>query len=208
MTITYDRATALANEDRRFISWEHPLVNGAMEMTLSGEQGNTALTAIKHHALKPGMLLLETIYVISSAASEELQSSRYLPPTAMRFVLDNRGKNLGASLSSAYIDSHSIQVPQETASQVIRSQGQQIRELVFASDQLAQQQAPAIIDQAHKHAGAALNKEVNRLKALQLVNPNIRHEEIEFFESQLQALTKILEAATPRLDAVRVIVTT
>jgi ATP-dependent helicase HepA len=208
MTITYDRDTALANEDMRFISWEHPLVGGAMEMILSGEQGNTALTAIKHQALKPGILLLETIYVISSAASDELQSNRYLPPTAMRFVLDKKGKNLSTDLSSAYIDNHSIQIPQETAYQVIRSQGQEIRELVFATDQLAQQQAPAIIDQAHKQASSALNKEVNRLKALQLVNPNIRNEEIEFFESQLVALTKILEAATPRLDAVRVIVTT
>jgi ATP-dependent helicase HepA len=207
MTITFNRDTALANEDMRFMTWEHPLVGAAMEMILSGEQGNTALTAIKHKAFNPGTLLLETIYVISSAASDELQSSRYLPPAAMRFVLDSKGKNLNSDLAAAYIDKHSIQIPQETAHQVIRSQGQQIRELVFASDQLAQQQAPAIIDQAHQQAGSALNKEINRLKALQLVNPNIRNEEIDFFETQLAALNKILEAATPRLDAVRVIIT-
>ena len=208
MTITYNRDTALANEDMRFMTWEHPLVNGALDMVLSGEQGNTALTAIKHKVLKPGTLLLETIYVISSAASDELQSRRYLPPTSMRFVLDSKGKNHSNDLSSAFIDNISIPIPQETALQVVRSQGQEIRELVFASDQLAQQQTPLIIDLAHKQASTALNKEISRLKALQLVNPNIRNEEIDFFETQLEALNQILEAATPRLDAVRVIVTT
>ena len=208
MTITFDRDTALANEDMHFITWEHPLVGGAMDMVISGEQGNTAVTAIKHKELQPGTLLLETVYVISSAASDELQTSRYLPPTAMRFVLDKKGKNLADKIPGDYIDTHCLPVPQETAIQVIRSQSREIRALVASSDQMAQQQAPAIIDQAHKQAGAALSKEVSRLKALQLVNPNIRQEEIEFFETQLAALSKILEAASARLDAVRVIVTT
>jgi ATP-dependent helicase HepA len=165
------------------------------------------VTAIKHKSFKPGILLLETIYVITSAASETLQTSRYLPPTAMRFVLDKKGKDFSATLTSDYIDTHSTHIQQETAIEVVRSQRQQIRELVFASDQLAQQQAPAIIDQAHKHASTALSKEVNRLKALQLINPNIRNEEIDFFATQLAEIDKVLDAASPRLDAVRVIVT-
>jgi ATP-dependent helicase HepA len=207
MTITYDRATALANEDMHFMTWEHSLVAGAMDIILSAEQGNTAVTAIKHKGFKPGELLLETIYVISSAASESLQTSRYLPPTAMRFVLDKKGNDISADLASVYIDKHSIHIPQETAIKVIRSQKQPIRDLVFASDQLAQQQAPVIIEQAHRQANDALSREVSRLKALQLVNPNIRNEEIEFFETQLAAVDKVLDAASPRLDAVRVIAT-
>lgn len=208
MTITYDRDTALANEDRQFMTWEHPLVGGAMDIVLSGEQGNTAVTAIKHKAIKPGTLMLETVYVISPATNDKLQTSRYLPPTAMRFVLDKKGMNLDATLSSAYLDNRCIHIPQETAVEVIRSQRQEIRELISISDKLAQQQAPAIIDQAHKHASDALCNEINRLKALQLVNPNIRREEIDFFEQQMTALSKILDAASPRLDAVRVIVAT
>lgn len=208
MTITYDRTTALANEDMHFITWEHPLVTGALDMVLSGEQGNTAVAAIKHKSLKPGTLLLESIYVIASPASEELQVSRYLPPTAMRFVLDKKGKNLSAELSSEYLDRQHIMIPQETAIQVIRSQSQEIRSLISASDHLAQQQAPHIIGEAHRQAGAALSKEINRLKALHRINPNIRKEEIEFFETQLAALTHVLEAASPRLDAIRVVVTT
>jgi len=44
------------------------------------------------------------------------------------------------------------------------------------------------------------------LRALNKVNLNIRHEEIEYFEHQLQSLQQVLDAASLRLDAVRVII--
>jgi len=49
---------------------------------------------------------------------------------------------------------------------------------------------------------------VDRLKALRRVNPNVREEEIAFFEVQQKALVKAIDNAVPRLDALRVIVTT
>ncbi|HYQ73169.1 MAG TPA: RNA polymerase-associated protein RapA, partial [Gammaproteobacteria bacterium] len=62
MTVTFDRQTALANEDRQFLTWEHPLVSGAMEMILSNEPGNTAMCTLKYAAVEPGTLLLECLY--------------------------------------------------------------------------------------------------------------------------------------------------
>ena len=53
-----------------------------------------------------------------------------------------------------------------------------------------------------------LRSEITRLQALQAVNPNIRAEEIAFFERQLEALGKAIEASSINLDAVRVIVAT
>jgi len=38
------------------------------------------------------------------------------------------------------------------------------------------------------------------------VNPNVRDEEIRYFEEQWMALSLALESASPRLDALRVIV--
>jgi len=46
------------------------------------------------------------------------------------------------------------------------------------------------------------------LKALKKVNPNVRDEEITFFETQWQMLEQVLDSAAPRLDALRVIVAT
>ncbi len=50
--------------------------------------------------------------------------------------------------------------------------------------------------------------EIERLKALQQVNPNVRDEEIQFFKQQLQQLIDALKSSNLRLDAVRVIVAT
>ena len=64
------------------------------------------------------------------------------------------------------------------------------------------------MQQAHAQTINTLQKEVGRLKALRRVNPNVREEEIAFFEMQQKALIKAIDYAVPRLDALRVIVTT
>ena len=48
---------------------------------------------------------------------------------------------------------------------------------------------------------------VERLGALQKVNPGVRDDEIEFFRGQLEHFEAALEKSRLRLDAVRVIVT-
>jgi ATP-dependent helicase HepA len=82
VTITYDRNQALSREDMQFITWEHPMVQGGMDLVLSGSMGNTAVALIKNKALKPGTVLLELLYVSEVVAPRSLQLGRYLPPAA------------------------------------------------------------------------------------------------------------------------------
>ncbi len=208
MTITYDRDTALSNEDIHYISWEHPLVINAMDMVLSNEQGNTALTAIPYKGVNAGTLLVECLYILESASNEELQSSRYLPPTTIRVLIDEQGRNHEARLPHAIINQHQTRVDANTAKQVIKAKESVIRQLITVCEKQANKQAPEILETAHQQTKQTLQIEINRLKALSKVNPNIRKEEIYFFEKQLRALTQVLESASMRLDAVRVIVAT
>jgi ATP-dependent helicase HepA len=53
-----------------------------------------------------------------------------------------------------------------------------------------------------------LTREINRLEALQQVDPNARDEEVAYFQQQLQALSQLIDATRLRLDALRVIVAT
>ncbi|MGV8455675.1 RNA polymerase-associated protein RapA, partial [Pseudomonas aeruginosa] len=68
VTITYDRAQALAREDMQFLTWEHPMVQGGMDLVLSGSMGNTSVALIKNKALKPGTVLLELLFVSEAVA--------------------------------------------------------------------------------------------------------------------------------------------
>jgi ATP-dependent helicase HepA len=208
MTITYDRATALANEDIHFLTWEHPLVSGAMEMVLDSERGNCAVIAAKLPGVPAGQLLLECLFVLESAASETLQASRYLPPTTLRTVIDSNGKERAAEAAFARILPAGEAVDAETAGRIVRAYTEELRAMLKAGEQHARQQTPAILAKAHAQTRSTLLGEVNRLKALRQVNPNVRDEEIAFFEGQWQALEQALETTVPRLDALRVIVTT
>jgi len=208
MTLTYDRTAALTFEDMHFMTWEHPLVNGTLDMILSNERGNTAVTAIKYSGVKPGTMLVECLYVLESASSEKLQSNRYLPPTTIRIVVDQQNNDHESALSHEFISETRSRINAETANKIIRMHAQEVRQLVASSEKMAHKQAPEILESAHKQTKQTLQKEINRLKALRQVNPNVRDEEIQFFEAQWVALNQVLDSANLRLDAIRILVAT
>jgi ATP-dependent helicase HepA len=208
MTFSCDRAIALANEDREFLSWEHPLITAAMDMVPASETGNTAMTAVKYTGVSPGTLLLECLFTLDTVCSELLQTSRYLPPTTIRVVADQYGKDHSDALSHEQIIATRETIPPQTAIKIIRTYSQPLRELLAHCEALADRQAPAIITTARGLSTQTLTKEVDRLKALALVNPNVRADEIRFMEQQRTALTVALDSASLRLDALRVVVAT
>jgi ATP-dependent helicase HepA len=208
MTITYDRETALAHEDVQYLTWEHPLVIGAIDLVLGSEPGNTAVTALRYPGVARGTLLLECLYVLETASSERLRSNRYLPPTTIRVVVDEQGRSHQTDLGHTFINQTRLPVDAATAGKIIAAREQVIRALLAAAEQLAQAQVPEIRAAAHSHSEHTLVREINRLKALRRVNPNVRAAEIRFFEQQLEALGRALDQASLRLDAVRVIVAT
>ncbi len=208
MKVTFDRNLALSNEDMQFITWEHPIATGALELVLSNETGNTALVAIKHPGLSAGTIYLECVYVLEPVAQKELQSKRYLPPTTIHLVTDQQGKNISGTLRHELINQLLIPIDTDTAKNVVRSQTNEIKTMIEAGEQLANGKKPQLIAKARQQAMATLDTEIERLRALKAHNPNVREEEIQFFESQREAIKIALSTATVRLDATRIIVAT
>lgn len=206
--ITYARNVALANEDMHFLTWEHPMVIHAMERILNHETGNAVVSAMKHEKVQPGTLLLETLFVLEASGQNIQQSNRYLPPAVIRIVLDEQDSGDYSYLDHESVNRHLQPVAAAIAKQVIKLKEDAIRELLTASEQQASAQAPRLIAQAEARIRQTFTPEIERLKALQQVNPNVRDEEIQFFEQQLQQLTSALKSSNLRLDAVRVIVAT
>jgi len=208
MKVTFDRDLALSNEDMQFITWEHPVATGALELVLSNETGNTALVAIKHPGLSAGTIYLECVYVLEPVAQKELQSKRYLPPTTIHLVTDQQGKNISSTLRHELVNQLLIPVDTDTAKNVVRSQTSEIKAMIEAGEQLANEKKPQLIARARQQAITTIETEIERLRALRAHNPNVREEEIRFFEGQREAIKMALSAATVRLDATRIIVAT
>ena len=208
MTITYIRDTALSFEDAHYLTWEHPMVRDAIDMVSTNETGNTAVTAIKFRCAPAGTILLEALYTLEATAVESLQSQRYLPPTTIRIVTDEQGKNHDARLKHDAINDVAIEIDNSTAVQIVRAKQKDLKRMLEHCEQLAQAQAPEILQAAHANAENILSTEFNRLKALRQVNPNVREDEIAFYQSQLKSLNTLIDATRLRLDALRVIVVT
>ena len=214
MTITYDRAIALANEDMQFFTWEHPMVKSAMEMVSSSEIGNTAMTTLEDTKvssnLKPGSLLVECLFMIETTAHEVLQANRYLPPTLIRIVIDEYGQDHTNLISHSAIQRYqsSEAINTETAQQIVKMKEENLRSIISTAESLCQRQAPDILQAAREASQETLLNEITRLNVLAQVNPNIRDEEIDFFSQQLSALDEIFDSVSPRLDALRVIIMT
>lgn len=206
--ITYMRDVALANEDMHFLTWEHPMVTHAIERILSNESGNAVVVALKHQQVQPGTLLLETLFVLEASGQHVQQSNRYLPPAVIRIVLDEQGSGDYPHLDHDAINQHVQPVAPGIAKQVMQLKEGAIRELLRVSEQHAGAQAPQLIAAAEARIRQTFIPEIERLKALQQVNPNVRDEEVQFFEQQLQQLTGALKSSNLGLDAVRVIVAT
>ncbi|MCW8942986.1 MAG: RNA polymerase-associated protein RapA [Gammaproteobacteria bacterium] len=208
MTITYDRNVALSFEDAHFISWEHPLTNNAIDMVITNEMGNTSVTAVEYKGVQAGNVLLECLFSLESAPIEELQSSRYLPPTMIRVVCDERGADHHLKLPHKTINQGRQFVDKGVGNQIVKAKKKILKAMLQRSEKFAELKSAKLLELAQQNASNILSIEINRLNALSKVNPNIREDEIRYFEKQLSMLTEVIDAANIRLDAVRVIVAT
>ncbi len=211
LTLTYDRSIALANEDMQFFTWEHPMVKTAMDMINSSEMGNTAITTLDHASLaiplKPGTLLLECLYILETTSHQSLQANRYLPATIIRVMIDEQGHDLSQAIKHhAIIITDSIK--KRIAQQIIKAKEEELQDMISQAAEHCRQQTPQILTSARESSRQTLLNEVNRIKALAEVNPNIREEEIDFYTRQLQSLDKIFDSVKPRLDALRIVIVT
>ncbi len=208
LTITYDRTMALSFEDAHYITWEHPLTNNAIDIVLSNEMGNTAVTAVEYKGVNAGTVLLECLFSLETAPIEELQTNRYLPPTLIRVVCDERGADHHLKLPHNSINETRQIVDSGVSNKIVRAKKKILKAMLQRSEKFAELKSAKLLEHAQQQASETLDKEINRLIALSKVNPNIRADEIQYFEKQLSTLTDVIEAANIRLDAIRVIVAT
>ncbi|MCK5667973.1 MAG: RNA polymerase-associated protein RapA, partial [Gammaproteobacteria bacterium] len=205
LTITYSRETALVHEDMQYLSWEHPMVGFAMDMVLSSELGNATVCTLKHESIDPGTLLMEALFVLEPVDKIDMQSSRYLPPTTIRIMLDEHGKKL--SLENNVINEDQNRVAPEIIKEIIRMKADVIRTLLDKSRKLAEQESPNLKQQAAERSNDILQREVDRLEHMRKVNSNVRLEELNHYKDQLQVTSELIASASIRLDALRIIIT-
>ena len=205
-TITYQRKKALAREDMEFVSWEHPMVSESMEMIINSEFGNTAVAVVSIEGLPKGTLLVETWYSLNVIANKQLQLERYLPINPIRFLLDNNSKNYSKALSYSKLGPLCQSLPKKTALAIVEKTRPMVESLLNKTQILADQELDAIKSNAMQGMQQNLGTELERLQALQQVNPSIREDEINFIRECIDLSTEQINRAAFQLQAVRLII--
>ncbi len=205
-TITFDRETALSREDMNFISWEHPMIQGGIDLLMSEGVGTSAVSLLKNKALPVGTILLELVYVVDAQAPKRSGIQRFLPKTPIRLMMDARGNDLSSQVEFEGFNRQLSPVNRHLASKLVSSVQNDIHGLISAGEAQVVERVEAVKQQAQQEMASSLNSELERLQALKAVNPNIRDEEIEAIDEQIKELTGYIGKAQVQLDSLRLIV--
>jgi len=207
MTLTVDRQIALAREDMQFMTWEHPLVTASMDMVLSSETGNAAISVIKHDDLKGGQFLLECLFIVECSAPAELQIGRFLPHTPIRVLIDQNRTDLTAEIEHRDLLEAGIKFDKHKIIAFLSSQRPYLINILGVAEQTAKAEMQQLVEQATQAMLESLGNEIKRLVRLKKVNPTIRTEEIELLKDMTLLAHENIQAAQLRLDAVRFVIT-
>ena len=155
-----------------------------------------------------GTLLLETSFIPICSAPKQLQPDRFFPPRILRLVLDVDFVDHSQNITPEKLHKAAMSVDAHTAKKVIRSQREILQELLEEANKQVAEKLPVLIKESLTSMHAALDEEINRLKELKEINPNVRPDEIDFLYQQREQLSEHLQSIQLRLDSIRVIVTT
>ena len=120
--------------------------------------------------------------------------------------LDANGEDKAAELPHETLSGLCLSQNRKLADTVIRSQGERIKLLLARAEQLAEKAGAAIAAEARRRMDRELADELQRLRALAKVNPNVREDEIEQLAVRRELIALQFQDARVRLDAVRIVV--
>ena len=202
-SVTFAREVALAREDLPLLRLDHPLVAGALDLALSGEQGNAAFMV--DDVLPPRTALLQTVFVLECVADRKLDAERFLPPLPIVVTVDTRlAERADFSPSET-----ALRKAGDRNIEVVRYRkflGKLVPPMLERAETLAATRGQASIDDAVALATTTLDAELSRLLALRAVNPSVSETEITAVAGERSALLAALPQSRLRLDAVRFVV--
>lgn len=200
---TFSREVALAREDLPLLRLDHPLIAGALDLALSGEQGNAAFMV--DDALPPRSALLQAVYLLECVADRALDAERFLPTQPIVVTVDTRlAERADFHPSEAALRKaadRNIEVPRYR-----KFLAKLVPPMLERAEAVAALRAQSAIGEATVLATETLDAELSRLRALHAVNPSISEAEIVAVVDERAALLAALPQSRLRLDAVRFVV--
>ncbi len=201
LTITFDRARALSRDHEAFLTWDHPLVTGALDVLLGSHGGNAGFAFWK--ASGGEGLVLQTTFIAECIAPPALHAARFMPAMPIRVAIDHQGRDLTGDAAFTRAKLSAGDPKRTVENDTVRHK--LLPGMLSKAQGLAEEQLKHFKKRGMAGMRKHLDEEIARLEDLQSRNPHIRPEEITALTDQRDALTAAIESTTLRLDAVRLV---
>lgn len=203
ITVTFDRKRSLSREEVTFLSWDHPMITGVIDLILGSETGSASFGILTGSGTPA--ILLEVIFVLETMGPERKMADRFLPSTPIRVVIDHSGSDvtdqypsdkMNRRLRPGQIDDL---LENETLVEVI------IPKMISNATHLAEDIGKKEILKGVSQMNQTMDHEIGRLEILQRKNNHIRPEEIAIALKEQAMLSSLMEGAKVRLDSLQLI---
>ena len=202
MMITFSRKHAMIFENNTFLTWDHPMVFGAMEL-LTGSQDGTGSVAICETNIF-NSFALETILILETVAPQNLNIERFLPPSPLRIIIDQSLNDCTDDFLLQKIEL--IDMMPESSLKILNKIKKHFIKILDEAKIIAEKKADIIINKCLKQTNQTMDFEIKRLVDLKKINKNILQKEIDLMIDEKQLICKYLSSARIRLDALRLII--
>jgi ATP-dependent helicase HepA len=203
ISVTFDRKRSLSREDISFISWDHPMVTGALDMVLSLGTGGASFGVLR--GTKRTGILLEVIFVLETAGRKGIHVDRFLPNTPLRIVVNHSGNNVTKDYSVDLFNKHLIpgkiddMIENETLVETI------LPEMIKTATEIAEQMKGEELGAGLKRMNQTLDHEIGRLASLHQQNKSIRPDEVRTALDEKKVLIELIGNAQIRMDSIQLI---
>lgn len=206
ITVTFSRNYALAHEDVVYLSWDHPLVQQALELLSFDTFGCTALGLLQNRALPAGAWFIELTFSSLAMAPKDVVISEFYPRQTFRVLLDSQGRNLTEKVTASALDSQLQFVDKKQARLLMKQLRRECQQAIQSAWRYAEQQQQHVLEHAAARAEEVLSAQHQRLVNLQQRNPMVRESELTAVNQRRENILAALEQPLLQLDSVRLIV--
>ncbi|HPR88047.1 MAG TPA: RNA polymerase-associated protein RapA [bacterium] len=203
LIVTFDRRTALSHEEIEFLTWDHPMVTGAMDLLLGHEKGNCTV------CLMPGLgkeeHLLEALFLLECVKHQRAHPDRFLPPTPIRVLI---GEDLSDRTATWPMNRLAATVRNDPHARLAAGEmflQEQLPVLLTAAQQHAEKRREALVAAAVQRLHTTLQYEVGRLRALAPAGDEESARLIAALTEEEKRLEESVQQARLRLDSLRLI---
>ncbi|MFT6802706.1 MAG: ATP-dependent helicase HepA [Salibacteraceae bacterium] len=203
ISVTFDRKRALSREDVSFISWDHPMVTGALDMMLSLGTGAASFGVLKGTTKKS--LLLEVIFVLESTGKKGINVDRFLPGTPIRVVVNYTGDEVTKDYPIGLFNQQLIAGRIDDLIQNESFVDDMFPEMMETATEIVDQLKLEVIAGGLDFMNQTLDHEIDRLAYLYKQNKAIRPDEVRTAIEEKMVLTSLIENAQIRIDSLQLI---